>query len=412
MFAYKGSFAANAATGNQTISGIVDENAASFTPKAVLIWSSYGTSAAFADGWTFQIGITDGTTSLSTCTAASDNVAAQRAESLRASSFVRVINSAGTTLRTGAFVSFGSGNFVINWTTAPATSEIFHYIAFGGTDLTPLVEDVVFDGTSSLSRAVASIASFAGIIGLTGFGAASVNATGTGIGWYAPKTDGTFSQGCASISIKDNSNPSVCGRYQRTSQYKSIFTAGSGTTIFAAAARDIFGDIFSAGGTSSNVFNPTLGFGGIAMAAGNGLQPTSTGTQAVTGLGFSPKCVLLVSVGGVASSATATEAKISVGACDRTRIGHAIAGSTTAVTPSVCVTNEDTSHIISCFTPNATAASSTVEAQASMSSIDADGFTLNWGTADATQREYVWVAFGDVAAATSGERSRTFVGIL
>jgi hypothetical protein len=146
------------------------------------------------------------------------------------------------------------------------------------------------------------------------------------------------------------------------------------------------------------------------MAAGSGLQPAATGTQAISGLGFSPKAVLLVSVGQTAQTTTQSEAKFSVGGCDRTRIGHAIAGSTNGVTPSVCVTNEDTINLLTSFTPNATAASSSVEAQATLNSIDIDGFTLNWTTADATQREYIWLAFGDAAVVASGERSRTFVG--
>lgn len=406
MYAYKGSFTANATTGNQTISGIVDENAASFTPKAVFIWSSYGTSAAFADGWTFSMGFTDGTTSLSTCSAASDNVAAQRSNSNRSTSLVRVINQSGTALRVGAFVSFGSGQFVINWTTAPATSEIFHFIAFGGADLGAVAQDMIFDDTSALSRSSASLADLTGVLGLAGITAAG--GMSTSIGWWVPQSDGTIDQGTACAQIRDNLNPSVNRRYQRTDQYKSMFTTAS---LFGAAARDIFGDIFSVATTNSSYFNPSIAFGGIAMAAGSGLQPTSTGTQAISGLGFSPKAVLIVSVGQTAQTTAQTEARFSVGGADRTRQGHAVAGSLDAVTPSVCVTNEDTSHVISCITPNATAASSSTHAQASMNSIDSDGFTLNWTTADATQREYIWLAFGDAAAPSGGgEHSRTFVG--
>lgn len=413
---YKGTFSAATATGNQTISGIVDESAASFTPKAVLIWSTFGSSAAFADGWTFFIGLTDGTTTLSTCTAASDNVAAQRANTLRSTSLVRVVNSAGTNQRVGAFSSFGSGQFVINWTTVTGTAEIFHYIAFGGSDLNVNSSDLIMDDASTVGRATVAISAFNGLIGLTAFGSPSSGGTGTGMGWYVSKSDGSFDQGVATPYIRDNVNPSACYRYQRINQYKAIFQNGTAGTLFTAAARDVYGDAFSANGTSANVFNQVLGFGGIAMAAGNGLQPTATGTQAISGLGFSPKGVIIISVGNTASTTVANDAKLSIGAADRTRQGHAVSASTHAVTPSVCVTNEDTSHVISCITANATAASSTTEAQASIQSIDADGFTLNWNAADATQRQYLWLAFGDAAGGGGGggssPRSRTFVGML
>ena len=408
MFAYKGSFAANTGTGNQTISGIVDENAASFTPKAILIWTTFGTSAAFAEGWTYQMGITDGTNSFSACTAASDNATPGRSQSFRTTSLVRVINSAGTTLRTGAFVSFGSGQFVINWTTATGSSEIFHYIAFGGTDLSVNANSIEM-GDGALRSAI-TLANVTGMLNLMAFGSPSGHATGTGIGWLIPKqTSGNWQQGVACTHIRDNVNPAKTAHYQRTDQYTALFTGGSDLTIFHAAGRDYFGEAASVTGSSSNVHRQTLGFAGIAMAAGSDTQKTSTGTKAVTGLGFAPKAVIIVSCGFTASSSAAAEARLSLGGADRTRQGHTYAGAVSGNADSRCVTNEDTSNIISCRTPNATAASTTTESQAAIT-LDSDGFTLNWGTADATAREFIYLAFGD-APTPSGERSRTFVGM-
>jgi hypothetical protein len=42
-----------------------------------------------------------------------------------------------------------------------------------------------------------------------------------------------------------------------------------------------------------------------------------------------------------------------------------------------------------------TSASPTTNAEAALSSFDADGFTLNWTTADSTARVFGYVAFGD-----------------
>jgi hypothetical protein len=44
----------------------------------------------------------------------------------------------------------------------------------------------------------------------------------------------------------------------------------------------------------------------------------------------------------------------------------------------------------------------TVDAEADFVSQDSDGFTINWGTADATARENLYFAFG--AAATAAAR--------
>lgn len=408
MQAYKGTFAANTGTGNQTISGIVDEDGNAFTPKAIFIWTTFGTSAAFADGWTYQMGIADGTSSFSACTAASDNVTPGRAQSMRSSNLVRIINSAGTTLRTGAFVSFGSGQFVINWTTATGASEIFHYIAFGGSDLTVNANSIEMGDAAT--RSAITLSSFTGALNLMAFGSPSVGATSTGLGWYVPKqTSGLFQQGIACTHIRDNVNPAKTAHYQRTDQYTAVFSASTDLTLFHAAGRDFFGDANSATGTSANVHRQTLGFAGIGMVAGSGLQPTSTGTQAITGLGFKPKALIIASVGFAAATTASAEARLSIGGADRTRQGHTYAGAVSGNADSRCVTNEDTSNIISCRTPNATAASTTTESQASISSIDADGFTLNWTTADATQREYLWLALGDATAA-GGERFYSSVG--
>lgn len=407
MFAYKGSFDGNTATGNQTISGIVDENSSAFTPKAVIVWTTGTTAAGFANGWVLQLGFSDGTTTGSAETTADDNVATQRTASLRsATRLVELINAAGTVLRAGTLSSFGSGQFVINWTTAPATSEKFHYLALGGTDL-----DVAFTMNRMdqlRTTLITGVSDLSAII----FGGAYNSGAGhgrTSLGWTAIHSDGTIEQGTSCPYIRDNVNPSQCQRYQRTDRCRARFNSGGGSMALDAFW-DQIGMALPTYGADSNALGHDLLLGGIATAAGNGLQPTSTGTQAITGLGFSPKCVLIMSVGAAASTSVQNGAAICIGAADRTRQGYAITGAGNGVTPSVTVSKYDLTNAIAAITPNATAASTTTDAEASIQSIDSDGFTLNWATADATQRQYLWLALGDAPAAAAGERSRTFVG--
>jgi hypothetical protein len=57
---------------------------------------------------------------------------------------------------------------------------------------------------------------------------------------------------------------------------------------------------------------------------------------------------------------------------------------------------------------------STTDAEADLNSFDADGFTLNWSTADATAREFIYLAFGSDAgapAATPRMLASTGVGV-
>lgn len=407
MKAYVGTFDAATATGNQTISGIVDESAASFTPKAVIIWTAGRTASGFGDGWTFQIGISDGTNTASAETSADDNVAAQRSRSLRSSSRIaELINPAGTVLRAGTLSSFGSGQFVINWATAPATSEKFHYLALGGSDLNVLH---TINRMDQVRTASATVDDFVACISSGGY-AALAGAIATMVGWFVLDDDGTVDQGVATPFIRDNVNPSQTKRYQRTSHNKAVFN-GTGSGFVLDGLQDHIGLALAATVNDSNLFAHDLLLGGISAAAGSGLQPTSTGTQAISGLGFSPKCVIILSVGQTAQTTAQNEARFCMGAADRTRQGYQIAGSSNNVTPSVSVTKYDTSKVIAAISPNATAASSTTDAEASINSIDSDGFTLNWTTADATQREYLWIALGDLPT-PSGQRSRTFIGTL
>jgi hypothetical protein len=59
----------------------------------------------------------------------------------------------------------------------------------------------------------------------------------------------------------------------------------------------------------------------------------------------------------------------------------------------------DSASIIKMLTPGA-AGSPTTNAVADLVSFDADGFTLNWTTADATAREILYLAFGSTAVVT------------
>lgn len=409
MYAYKGTFTANTGTGNQTVSGIVDETGAAFTPKAVILWSNYGTTTGFLDGYSYSFGFADGTTAGAVSTTASDNVATIRAAGSTSATGMACKNAATSTTitRLGAFSSFGSGQFVINWSTADGVAPTYHYLALGGSELN--VAGYLDELNRFPGAAFASITSPAAFVNFAGLSTTSLGHTGIGfLAWW----NAVRNQALAIAGI-DDSTTSTSRRIQRKDRvYASMAVSGAG--VFNMGGVDGLGTFWDVLTDTSNAQGYTLALSGIAAACGSGLQPTATGTQAVSGLGFSPKCVLIASIGNVAITNTtvANDAKISVGGADRTRQGHAVAACTAAANPSVCVTKYDTTNIVTAVTANATAASSTIDAQAALQSIDADGFTLNWTTADATQREYIWLALGDVPAAGGGggEHAHTFFG--
>lgn len=409
MKAYKGTFTANTGTGNQTVNGIVDENGAAFTPKAVILWTSYATAdVTFADGYTFGLGVTDSGLSGSASVAADDNVAAQQA-ACAVSTGMAVMNApaAATATRVGAWVSFGSGEFVINWTTADGAAPIYHYLALGGDDLTADVVSYALATVRSATAASVVPSAWVAVAGASTAVSAIMQASLIGL-----KADGTYGQGVSQVYVDDNQNPSVCRRFQRDG--RSIILGTVENSVNALGAEDAFGTAYSAASGTNSLTRKVLLLGGVLAASAAGLQPAATGNQAISGLGFRPKCVIIMSVAAAANAGTTpdNDANICIGACDRTRSGYALTVSTTAVTPSVSVKYSDAAGMLAAVTANATAGSSTIDAEAVLQSIDADGFTLNWTTADATAREYIWLALGDVPAAASGETAYPFVGAI
>ncbi len=118
---------------------------------------------------------------------------------------------------------------------------------------------------------------------------------------------------------------------------------------------------------------PSLGKKSLDIRAkvGTSTSPTSTGTKAVTGVGFQPKVVLPFNNWDT-TYRTTTEASLFLGAATASASASIAVWSETAKTTSVTgrrhVGNKPVTQVFA----------STVSLEAALSSLDADGFTLNW----------------------------------
>lgn len=396
----KGTFTAATGTGDQTVSGI------GFTPKAVMIWTSYQTAAGFTDGYLFQIGMSDGTRQNSAYSRTDDNTSPNDCDTTRSNTQICLVrNVAGTNVRVGTLSSFGSGQFVLNWTTVDS-AVIFHYIAFGGTDLSVHVDEFITSaGTGFVPIAGFSFTPIAAI--LVQVPSISDRCNFPNIGWFTRNVNGTIGQGSFALNVEDAQATQDTFRYQRTVRCTSLLESVA-STIFNDTSYTQLGfglNTFSGSATPTTYF---MVFGNISAYATSLLQPTATGSQAITGSGFTPKLLILSSVGQTAQTTVQANAKESFGAGDGSSQGWEYCGSNDAVNPSEAVGGHNTSNIVVMATPNATGASTTIQAEASLTSLDSDGFTLNWGTADATQREVIAFMIGDVISSGGGEHSSVF----
>jgi hypothetical protein len=137
-----------------------------------------------------------------------------------------------------------------------------------------------------------------------------------------------------------------------------------------------------------------LAIKGGSYAVGNFLQPTTTGTQTISGLGFQPNSVVLFSRNQVAGTSLTGPSTFSIGAANATTSRAGVWGQSRNVDPSNAAVYTDNSKIMIMRTLSGTGGAGTINAQADFNGFTSDGFQLNWTSADTTQRQIIYWAFG------------------
>jgi hypothetical protein len=318
---------------------------------------------------------------------------------------VRIENLASTNVRIGAFVSFDADGFTINWTTADAVAPIFHYLALNGVTAT-LAYAAIAMQPSNQSPALTVVPRALFLLDNL---PDSDDCNLPSIGWATTLSDGTPNgQGACTVNVEDAQTTSDTHRIQQADRCAAIM---SGTGVFFHDLAQSYSGVAGYSGSDASGTLGMLGLTGIAAKAGALNQPTSTGTQAITGLDFTPKVVILMSVGNTTQAGSQAQARFSFGAGDGTNMGRSWIGGEDAVNPSQTAKGHSTSVILSAVaTVNATGGSNTAAAECTLDSLDADGFTLDWTVADATAREVLWLALGDDIGGGGGETASGHFG--
>ena len=141
----------------------------------------------------------------------------------------------------------------------------------------------------------------------------------------------------------------------------------------------------------------------ILAFAGSLAQPGSPGNQVITGVGFTPKIVFFW-MNSLTADGTGVHARrafgVGISSTDRRYMAVASADASAA---SNCSRRYDNTRCIGHITEGG--AAPTVNAEADLVSLDADGFTINWITVDATARvvEYLVLGGGDLTGVASGD---------
>ena len=393
--AFVGSFAQPSGIGNQAVAGV------GFQPKVVIFFGNDRTSDGTHVHASYHFGVGISSSDRRTVGIRSTDGAGTSEVGIAQTDIecIRVVSAAGTLVVEADFVSLDADGVTVNWTTADATARIINYLALGGSDLTNVITGDGLRPATDTNRSVTGLGFRPGYVMIFAIASSTTNpilqggSTSGAIG-SASATDERGYSGQRSV---DGQVTSDTARRQRTDQ---VFSFPSTTGTFGECdlvSFDADGFTLSWLGSGSERFFYWLALKGPQFKVGNFTQKTSAGSDAITGVGFTPRAIILTSVDNTAAAGTVADQRFSLGmASDAAEEACIWYGDEDAQADTIADSDLDRAASIKMMT----AGTPTIEAEADLTSFDADGFTLNWSTADAVAREIVYVAIGDTAAAT------------
>jgi len=377
-----GSITGSGSTGNQAVTGV------GFQPKVVLFrYNMLGTDTSSPDS---TIGFGVGVSSSDRRVAgdySNNNLTTSSHSAYNQSSYV--IYTPGGTSKAD-FVSMDADGFTINWTSSSSMSV--QYLALGGSGLTD------FKTGSAAAKTTTGNQSYTGLgfqptcllVWAGKFSTTPLDQSTNGNGMFGFATSSS-ARGMIAWRNQHGSNPQVAKHRQSTQRV--LGTANTFTEAdLVSFDSDGFTLNFPTAGGSADVFY-YLALKGPQFKVSSFTQPTSTGNQALTGAGFTPKAALMISANDVVANNDASQAHArasfgwATGTSERSSLWI---GETDNVSPTVASRNLDRSKLIKLMTEGA---SPTVNASADHVSFDSDGETINWTTADATARQILvlWI---------------------
>lgn len=391
-----GSFACPGSTGSQAVTGV------GFKPKAVFFFYNEKTADGSAAGGALGFGISDASANQFANSISDDDAlgTSNTGNSTSLVSAIRYDSASQAAVYQAAVTSMDTDGFTVNWTTV-SSGVVISYLAIGGADVRAKVGNVIkaavtgnqavtgvgFQPTMVLNNIARSASS----------GAAA--STYMDIGVAKSSSSRWLSWGGGG----DNVTPTRAYRAQRTDGF-SVIRSSNSTLLSEADFVSMDSDGFTINWTTNDGGAQRvkyLALAGASFAIGSFTQKTSTGNQSTTGTGFRPSALFLVSINNVTTASvlsTARRISMGIGVSSTSRRCY-WEGSVGAAGTSSVSQDLDSTKIIKLMTE--AGASPTTQAAADLVSMDSNGFTLNWTTADATAREILYIAFGPQVSPSS-----------
>lgn len=374
-----------------------------FQPIGVLLFATKNTSTGYITDRTTLVGFSDGTNTRCITAVGYDNQTVANNLSGRglktnlSHPYINYAAGAVTDDVLSTVASFTSTGFTVDTSAAAVGKDyIVHYLAWGGSDITnAYVGTILSPATTPASVDHTGFGFQPDFMLISTLGTAAPTEKFTGGRFALGATDGTNQ--VSVIVLDENTIPTQVG-YRQLSTRLVDWTDSLGAQLILGEFTSFISDGVrinwtTVPSTQRQVF--VLALKGGQYWVGTDTQKTSTGTQSKTGVGFTPSGLLTFGANQVNSgSFSLTSGKFSMGASDGTSEG-AIWGE---ATDNVSTSDVNSASITDKILRHASNPSTT-DAEADLSSFDADGYTLNWSAADATAREFLAMAFGANPAA-------------
>lgn len=387
-------------TGNQSTTGV------GFQPKAIIFFATRQTSEGSAADAHIALGCATSATKRGGATSVSKYVLSGTSDTGRRSSdtlVIQLIDDSNALIVGADLVSMDSGGFTLNFTTVAASAYNIYALCLGGDSLT---NASVVNWTSATATGNQSITGVGfqpdAIVMMTAGNSAFNSGAATFFSSIGAGTSAT-ARWASGHRDSDGQSTTVTERTQRVAKIWSLPNGSAGISSDGDLV-SLDADGFTVNvqtGTTARVMT-TLCLKGGSYKVGTFNQATGTGNQSTTGIGFKPAGILLSSFNNVTSTSVLTNMRWSLGMATSASARASIwSGSVAGATnQSLTDQNNDSTKTLRMMTA-AGAGNPTTQAIADLVSMDSDGFTLNWSTADATAREITYLAFGPASTGST-----------
>jgi hypothetical protein len=415
-----------------------------FQPAAVIFFWTPQTTAGFADNATSGYGFAAGPgTDRAAVYAADHNLAPQgnpiRRQSTTYCITVMASSAAGTTDGEAALSSMDADGFTVSWEKTPTQEWLIHYIAIGGADVTNATTGSFTPLAGTGSQAITGVGFQPDFLMFLSIDSNSVDTNVTesklGIGFAGLSGGSTITEAAIVATSRDVGGANVVtGVWQRTDRAILEKNTNLASSTFEAQVTSFDANGFTinkltnTGGTETTTHY--LALQGGQYNVGTVTKPAATGSQSYTGVGFRPHGMLFLSKNIGTSPSANQHARISFSAADdssfppnqratffedhtdspadndRTWVRQATSG--TDVTNGKLIYLAQAGDCPPAYAepanPDQCTGTARLIADADLTSYDADGFTLDWTTADNTNvndtvnennAEIISLAFGD-----------------